>query len=209
MVRCQDWLAGSRAWGWWHGWRLRRRGSAGFDVLPTVWFPGAGATGDNLRWCVGCPRAGSCAPHRAGAVHQGQSRAGTRAPQGTVAVYPLMRTNPRERWIRAGGGLAGRKALDTCCRAIDGELAGNAMDRSRWCSAAASPSTPAMSDSVDLAECGSNARSAARNLVASMELCGWGRFRHRPTRTGEPVLRRLPARSGSGWLHPDSATTLR
>ena len=24
-------------------------------------------------------------------------------------LYPLMRTNPKERWIRAGGGLAGRK----------------------------------------------------------------------------------------------------
>ena len=60
------------------------------------------------------------------------------------------------------------------------------MDRSRWCFGSASPSTSAMSDSVDWLMRLKRAFGCP-NLVASMELCGWGRFPASTYTYGEPV----------------------
>jgi anaerobic selenocysteine-containing dehydrogenase len=99
-------------------------------------------------------------------------------------LYPLIRTNPKGAvdpgWRRIGW----EEALDTVAARLT-ELAGKHGPES-VVFGSASPSTSAMSDSVDWLMRLKRAFGCP-NLVASMELCGWGRFLASTYTYGEPV----------------------
>jgi anaerobic selenocysteine-containing dehydrogenase len=99
-------------------------------------------------------------------------------------LYPLMRTNPKGAvdpgWRRIGW----EEALNTVAARLT-ELAGDHGPES-VVFGSASPSTSAMSDSVDWLMRLKRAFGYP-NLVASMELCGWGRFLASTYTYGEPV----------------------
>ena len=122
----------------------------------------------------------SRAPHRAGAVHQGQGRAGARATTGTGCCTRCGGPTPRERRTRAGERISWEEALDIVAARLT-ELAADHGPES-VVFGSASPSTSAISDSVDWMMRLKRAFGSP-NLVHSMELCGWGRYLAPPTRS--------------------------
>lgn len=99
-------------------------------------------------------------------------------------LYPLKRTNPKGADDPGWQRISWDEALDTVAARLT-ELAGESGPES-LVFGSASPSTSAMSDSVEWL---TRLRRAlgSPNLVASMELCGWGRFLASTYTYGDPV----------------------
>jgi len=99
-------------------------------------------------------------------------------------LYPLKRTNPKGAADPGWQRISWDEALDAVAGRLT-ELAGDHGPES-VVFGSASPSTSAMSDSVDWLMRLKRAFGSP-NLIASMELCGWGRFLASTYTYGEPV----------------------